>query len=61
MKNLICACAFSFAATAAFSGGYQEPVVEPEIVMTETVKSAGSDEWILAWLTVLTIGLAIVK
>ncbi len=61
MKNLLCACAFSFVATAAVSGGYDEPIIQPEIVMTETVKSAGSDEWILAWLTVLTIGLAIVK
>lgn len=61
MKNLLCACAFSFAATAVTAGSYNEPIVEPEIVMTETVKSAGSDDWVLAWLTVLTIGLAIVK
>ena len=61
MKNLICACAFSFAATAAFSGGYQEPVVEPEIVMTETVKSAGSDEWVFIMMTLITLGLGVVN
>lgn len=59
MKHLLCACAISFAATSAFAGNYIEPIIEPEIVITETVKSAGNDEWAIALLTFLTIGLAI--
>ena len=61
MKNIFCACAFSIVATISFAGGYQEPVIQPEIVMTETAKSAESDEWVLIMMTLLTVGMAVVK
>jgi hypothetical protein len=61
MKNLFCACTFSVVASTAFAGGYDEPIIQPEIVMTETVKSAGSDEWVLVLMTLLTVGLGVVK
>ena len=59
MKQTLLAGAVILAAGAAFAGGYSEPVVEPEVVMEDAVASAGSDEWVLAMLVILTIGLGI--
>ena len=47
------------AAGAASAGGLGDPVVTPAVIADSAVESAGSDEWVLALLTVLTIGIGI--
>ncbi|MCG6904233.1 MAG: hypothetical protein LJE68_16290 [Rhodobacter sp.] len=59
MKQIVLAATFGLVASAAWAGGLSDPVVAPEVVLSQTVDSAGSDEWILALLVVLTIGLGI--
>lgn len=61
MRNLIIAGAFVLAATSVSAGGYSDPVVTPDVVMQETVKAAGDDNWVGVLMTLLTIGLAIAK
>jgi hypothetical protein len=36
MKKLVLAAAFAGAASTAFAGGLEEPVMEPEIIVEET-------------------------
>ena len=59
MKPILLAAVISLVAGAAFAGGYGDPVVASDVVTDAAVQSAGSDEWILALLVVLTIGLGI--
>ncbi len=44
MKKVALATAFAFAATSAFAGNIEEPILEPEIVVVEeeTASSGGS-------------------
>ncbi|MDJ0629791.1 MAG: hypothetical protein QNJ44_16145 [Rhodobacter sp.] len=59
MKKVLLAAAFSLAATGVFAGSYGEPVMEPEIIIEETVASSGSDEWVgvmMAFLTIVLLG-----
>ncbi|NDR57517.1 hypothetical protein [Aliiruegeria sabulilitoris] len=44
MKKLALAAALSLATTAAFAGGYEEPIIEPVIIEEETGSSTGA--WI---------------
>jgi len=41
MKKLALAAVLSVAATAAFAGGYAEPILEPVVIVEETSSSAG--------------------
>jgi len=41
MKKLALAAALSVAASTAFAGGMAEPVMEPEIIATQTASTAG--------------------
>ncbi|MFV0335395.1 MAG: hypothetical protein ACK5JR_15160 [Tropicimonas sp.] len=41
MKKFALAAALSLAATGAFAGGYEEPVIEPVIVEEDTGSSMG--------------------
>lgn len=59
MKQLILAGALGLAASASWAGGLNDPVIAPEVVAEEAVQSASSDEWVLALMVVLTIGLGI--
>ncbi len=59
MKHIILAGAFALVATTAWSGGISDPIVEPAIIIEDAIESAGSDEWVLALMVVLTIGLGI--
>lgn len=63
MKKLLLTGAFCVAATGVFAGGLSDPIVAPmigpDIIVNDAVESAGSDEWILALLVILTIGLGI--
>jgi len=69
MKQILLASAISIAASTAFAGGYSDPVVTPEAVITDpvvtpeavitdTVETAGSDDWVIALMTFLTIVVA---
>lgn len=40
MKKIALAAAVSVAATSAFAGGYQEPYVEPEVIVEDTSSSS---------------------
>ena len=40
MKKVALAAALSVAGTAAFAGGYAEPVMEPEVIVEEASSSA---------------------
>ena len=59
MKHVLLAGALIFAAGVASAGGLGDPVVTPAVIADAAVESAGSDEWVLALLTFLTIGLGI--
>lgn len=65
MKNTLCASAVSLAVvlaiTPASAGNYVEPVIEPDIIIKETVKTGGSDDWVVPFMTLITIGMAILK
>ena len=39
MKKVALAAALSVAATTAFAGGYEEPIIEPEIIVEDTLSS----------------------
>lgn len=41
MKKLALAAALSVAATTAFAGGLDEPIIEPAIIVEETGSSTG--------------------
>ena len=41
MKKVALAAALSFAATTAFAGTMEEPIVEPEVIVEDTSSSAG--------------------
>lgn len=45
MKKIALAAALSLAATSAFAGGYEEPVVEP-VIIEEDTGSSGNGLWI---------------
>ena len=62
MKKLIIAAGFSAIASVAGAGGMNDPVVTPtvapDVVMQDTVESAGSDDWVGVTLVILTINVA---
>jgi hypothetical protein len=45
MKKFALAAALAFAATSAFAGGYEEPIVEP-VIIEEDTGSSGGGIWI---------------
>ncbi len=51
MNRTLIAAAFVAAASSVSAGNMSDPVVEPEVVISETVKSAGNDEWVLGMMT----------
>ena len=51
MKRTLIAVAFVTAASTVSAGNLSDPVVDPEIIVTETVKSAGNDDWVIALMT----------
>ncbi len=54
----MCAAAFSLIATSVVAGSYGDPIVVPEVIVADTVESAGSDDWVLALMIFLTIVVA---
>jgi len=61
MKHILFASAISLAAGAAWADGLSDPVIEPEIVIEDTVNSAGGDDWVVIFMTIITIGMAAAK
>lgn len=65
MKNTMRATAISLAVLMSVApvaaGTYVEPVIEPEIIVVDTVESAGSDDWVVPFMTLITIGMALIK
>ena len=59
MKKIFLATAFSAVALTARADGYSEPVIVPEIVVEDTVRSGG-DDWVVIMMTLVTIGAALV-
>jgi hypothetical protein len=55
MKKVALAAAFSLAASTAFAGGLDEPVVEPEIIVEETGTAGG---WIVPVIALVLIAAA---
>jgi hypothetical protein len=56
MKKLALAAALSVAATTAFAGGLEEPIVEPVIIEEDTAGSGG--DWIIPVILLALIGAA---
>ncbi len=56
MKKLVLAATVSLAATTAFAGGMEEPIMEPAIVETQTSSSSGGV--VVALLLLLVIAAA---
>lgn len=56
MKKLALAAVLSAAATHAFAGGLEEPIVEPVIIEEDTAGSDGG--WIIPVLLLALVGVA---
>jgi hypothetical protein len=56
MKKLVLAATISLAATTAFAGGMEEPIMEPAVVETQTSSSSGGV--VVALLLLLVIAAA---
>lgn len=56
MKKVALAAAFSLAATTAFAGGLDEPIVEPEIIVEDTGTAGG---WLVPVLLLVLLGAAV--
>lgn len=56
MKKVALAVALSAAASTAFAGGLDEPIVEPEIIVEDTGSSGG---WIVPVLLLVLLGVAV--
>ena len=59
MKNILLAGAFAVTASTSWAGGMSAPMIEPEIVIQETVATAGSDAWVGVLMTLLTVGMGV--
>ena len=59
MKQIILAGTLGLAASASLAGGLSDPVVTPDVVIDATVESAGTDDWVIALMTFITIGWAL--
>ena len=55
MKTVVLAAVIAITSGAALAGGLSDPVVAPEVVMQDTVQSAGNDDWAGVLVTFLTI------
>jgi len=55
MKKVALAAALSMAATTAFAGGLDEPIVEPEIIVEDTGTAGG---WVVPVLLLVLLGAA---
>ncbi|MEX0351044.1 MAG: hypothetical protein AB3N15_16595 [Paracoccaceae bacterium] len=53
MKKLVLAAAFTAAASTAFAGNLEEPVVEPPVIVEETQGSSGG-----IWLPLILLVIA---
>ena len=42
MKKFVLAAAFAGAASTAFAGGFDEPIIEPELVIEEVAEAGSS-------------------
>jgi len=61
MKTILLASAFCIAAAAASASGPSDPIIEPEIIVTETVKASGSDDWVVLFMVAITFGTALLN
>ena len=50
---------FAVAATSASAGNLSDPVVEPEVVIADTVANAKNDNWVGAALTFIVFAIAL--
>jgi len=57
MKKVALAAAVSIAASTAFAGGLDEPIIEPEIIVEDTSTGAGS--WIVPAILAVLLGAAV--
>lgn len=55
MKKLALAAGLSFAATTAFAGGMDAPIVEPEIIVEDTGTAGG---WLVPVVLLVLLGAA---
>jgi hypothetical protein len=55
MKKVALAAAFSLAASTAFAGGLDEPIVEPEIIVEDTGTGGG---WVVPVILLVLLGAA---
>ncbi|MEM9522728.1 MAG: hypothetical protein AAF982_01835 [Pseudomonadota bacterium] len=58
MKKIACAAAFSLAASTAFAGSYDDPIIEPEIIVEETSSSSAGILVPLALLVLLAVAVS---
>jgi len=61
MKQILFAAALVLASSSAWADGPSDPIIEPEVIVADTVSSGGGDDWVVIFMAIITVGLGIVK